>query len=242
MRVLPRKRGPRVAVLTLVAALALAAAGYGILHLPWFSALHVRVSGVSGTRKKEVLAVTGLDKKPPLISVSSSGLEKRLERIPWVGMAKVTRNWPDDISVSVSVRQPIAQVSDSPRKLAVVDATGRILEVIATPLGSLPVVQWHGRLGPPGAWISPVPKKLLKFAADLGPQLAALTALIYESSSGRIHATLRGPGGPVQVVIGDPVELNEKAMALNTIVARVGLSKVNGRIDVSDPLSPTTGK
>jgi cell division protein FtsQ len=241
MRILPAKRGPRVATLTLVAALALVAAGYGILHLPWFSALHVRVSGVSGTREREVLAVTGLGKKPPLISVSPSALEQRLKRIPWVGTAKVTRNWPDDVSVSVSVRQPVAQVSDGPGQAAVVDATGRILQRIAAPLGSLPVVQWHGVLGPPGAWISPVPKELLKFASDLGPQLAAVTASIYESSSGRIHAILRGPAGAVQAVVGRPVELSKKAMALNTVVTRVGLGNVNGRIDVSDPLSPTTG-
>jgi len=242
MRILPAKRGPRVALLTLVAALALAAAGYGILHLPWFSALHVKVKGVSGAREQEVLSVSGLYGKPPLISISPSGLERRLERIPWVGIARVTRNWPDAVSVSVSVREPVAQVTSGPGQVAIVDFTGRILERVPSVLASWPVVQWHGKLGSPGDWITPVPKELLRFASDLGPKLAGITASIYTSPSGRIHATLRGPTGPVEVVVGSPVELDKKAMALNTVVTRVGLSNVGGRIDVSDPLSPTTGK
>ena len=117
----PRIRQRRVAIarrqgrrrLRIVIAVAIivvvVAGGFGLLHTGFFSAKKVAVTGSHPhTPTATILSVAGLAGHPPLISVNSGAVAAKLERLPWIASARVSRNWPDHVTIAVTERVAVA--------------------------------------------------------------------------------------------------------------------------------------
>jgi hypothetical protein len=173
------RRRLRIVLIAGAVAVLVALAG-GSLYSPLLAVRHVRISTVGAVDRGEVLSVSGLARRRPLIEVDSRAVAARLDAVVDLGGAQVRRSWPTTVLIRVIRRTPIAQVqvtSASAAKWATVDVTGRILADVASRIVGLPVLQGAGPIPPPGGWLvgSAGPTAALG-AASAGQSLVDLDA------------------------------------------------------------------
>ena len=91
------------------------------------------------TPAAEIVAVAGLSHDPPMLDVDPGAAAARLEQLPWVSTATVSRQWPDGVRITVVERTPVAAVHTAPpaQPWALVDRTGRVLGDVAAPPAGL---------------------------------------------------------------------------------------------------------
>jgi cell division protein FtsQ len=234
-------------------AAALAAGGWFLLHSPLLSARVVRVEGSVHTSRARIVAVAGLAHEPPLIDVDPGAAAARLEALPWVARATVTREWPDGVEVRVVERRPVAVLPTTaagPRAKpgaaparapeepwALVDRSGRVLALTANPPTGLVHLTAPVQAGAPGSTVPREALAGLRVAATLPPAFRAQVTAVVVEPGGRVHLTLTTP---VTVDLGTASQLPEKYEDTAAVLA--GASLVAGDvIDVSVPDSPTVG-
>ena len=87
----------------MAAVVVVAAGAWATLHSPVLAARHVTVIGAVHTGVGPVVAAVGLNGQP-LVDVNPGRVAARVEALPWVAHATVTRHWPDDVTVTVVER------------------------------------------------------------------------------------------------------------------------------------------
>ncbi len=203
----------------------------------------MQVLGARHTPLGEVLAVTGLAARPPLIDVETGADAAALERLPWVRTARVRRDWPDGVTVSIVERRPVAALPLAPGRYALADATGRVLATApAQPPGVLevlgaPVAPALGA-GRPGSQLPAADRPLLEVAAGLPPGLAGSVRSVEAQAGGDV--ALRLSAGPL-VQLGPALQLDEQAVALSTLLAKVplhGIVTIDLRVPDAPVLTP----
>ena len=250
-RIDPRIRQRRIAVTrsqgrrrlrVLIGALA---AGTGtvlavvVLHLSWFRVSHIEVRGAarSGVAGVEAAARVGLHH--PLLSVDTSAVARRVERLPWVADARVAKSWPSGLVVTVVERSPAAEVADGAR-WALVDGTGRVLAVDGARLQGLVTLAWNGQVPAPGGRLPARSRGPLAVAAALrslarpGPGVPAPVVSVAAEAGGGVAVDLSD--GAV-VDLGTPADLTAKLTSLATLESEVDLSGVK-TIDLRVPGQP----
>ncbi len=141
----PVARGRRLAWLTwrraalaLTLLVLLPAAGLGALQLLWGDTLRVqeiRVDGVEVTHPLAVAAAAGVE-GDSLLWLDEAEVARRIEELPTVREARVSREWPRALTVAVVEEQGWGYWQRGDVR-SVIDADGRVLT--------------HGRLPAPGA-------------------------------------------------------------------------------------------
>jgi cell division protein FtsQ len=225
----------------LLAVLGLGALVAGVLaglHSPLLAARHVRVLGAAHTTPAQVLAVSGLGARPPLIDVDPGADAARVERLPWVATASVTRDWPDGVTVQVTERRPVAALPVA-GGLALADATGRVLALASTRPAGVNEVLGVALATPtrpprPGMALPAGDLPLLAVAAGLPGSLAAHVRWVQVASSGGVE--LRLDGGQT-VELGSGAQLAEQSVALATLLAKVPMRGIVA-IDLRVPDAP----
>jgi cell division protein FtsQ len=229
-----RRRGRRR--LAMVAAIgALTVAGLGawfVLHSGLTSAKVVVVVGSEHTPASQVIAVAGLKGKPPLLDVDPGAVAARVERLPWVRTAVVSRRWPDGVRIVVTERTPVA-VASAGASWAEVDRTGRVLDVSTARPPGLPQVEAAGHSGPPGTRLRGAARPLLVVSSQLPAAFVAQVASVAESG-GQVRLQLTTP---ISVLLGDPTQLGAKYAAVAAVLAHAVLHP-GDVVDVTVPRSP----
>ncbi|MCL4423465.1 MAG: FtsQ-type POTRA domain-containing protein [Actinobacteria bacterium] len=242
-----RKRGRRRLhiLMALVLITALVVLAWVVVHSPILEAEHVVVKGNVHTPTSEILAVSGLDTHPALLTMNSARMVARIESLPWVAHAALERSWPSGVVVTVKERTAVAELRDGPG-WAEVDITGRVLTEGPSAVPGLVRLYSPGATTylAPGKWLPSTFRPALKAAAALPRSLLAEVAA-FEPAPGRaVDMILTSPGAGlrvsgVTVELGSVSQLQAKYEAVATLLARVNLAGVR-TIDVSDPFSPTT--
>ena len=100
-----------------------------------------QLDGLSAVRQEEIDLVFAGDVGRSLASVNLSDRWHRVQDIPWVRSARVSRVWPNTISVTIEERVPIAflRLPDT-NGVRMVDSEGVILDARMAGEGSLPVL------------------------------------------------------------------------------------------------------
>jgi cell division protein FtsQ len=219
-----------------VAVLVVACVGLVVLHTPLLALRHATVRGAEHSGPEAVLQAAGLLDHPPLIDVDPATVAARVQRLPWVAHAVVVRNWPDDVTITVTERAPVGSIARPSGGVAVVDASGRVLAwQDAAPPGPVlvaPVVP-----GPPGAVLAGGARPALAVAAALP---AALAGRVVQVSVGAGEVVTLDLGGGVHATLGRTDGLHAKLVALASVL---GGAQVTGpaMIDVTVPGEPTVG-
>jgi cell division protein FtsQ len=221
------------AVCSLIALGALAAGAIAALHSPLLAARRVTIVGALRTPPAEVLSVSGLGRRPPLIDVSAAADESAIDALPWVARATVERQWPDAVRVVVVERHPVAQIALAGGRYALVDPTGRVLAETAGSTSALAPVTGGGAVPPPGGWLDQVQRAAVDAAGALPVSMVKRVASVGTGAAGIVIKLVRGP----DVLLGAPSELRDKMVALATVLARVALSGVL-TIDLRVPQDP----
>lgn len=214
----------------------LLAAGAGLTRSPVLDLDYVDVRGAEKTPREALLRATGLDGHPLMVEIHTDRVVRLAEALPWVKEATARRQWPGTVRIEVTERAPAAVVPvDNGRRWAVVDVTGRILEVGAAKPAGLPAIGNVGNVGRPGSSIAPEAADSLSVAAMLPRSLRPRVADVATGAGGEVELQLVPPGGVVR--LGAVEALDEKFAALATLLEKVDLAKLEV-IDVRVPRAP----
>ncbi|MHB1139240.1 MAG: cell division protein FtsQ/DivIB [Microthrixaceae bacterium] len=122
------------------AVLVLVAASIGALVSPLLDIDRVTVSGNDRLDPGELIDASGVRRGNRLIDVDVQSARRALMSLPWVASARVVRDWPDAVRITVTEERPSLSVV-APGRTVLVSTTGRVLEVTAAPDPMLPVLE-----------------------------------------------------------------------------------------------------
>ena len=222
----------RLRVLLLgVTIISLAVGGYFLSKSSLFDVDEIVVEGVAGELAAEVLEGSKVQKGKPLLEVDGSAISKRIEEIPWVKEARISRSWGGTITIRVSTRDPVAAFKNSEGWL-IVDIEGRVLQKEKVlPYFLVPIEEEIGSLTL-GEWAPEQVIPLIKVAGTISSELAGDISSI--KGKDQIELLLFGGG---KILFGDSTDIEGKVVAAATILSQVDQSSVL-HIDVRAPLTP----
>lgn len=187
------------------------------------------VKGGSRVSPDEARAASGIVQGAPMVGVDTAAAERRLEALPWIERASVSRSWPGTVQIALVERTPIAVVGSGAGAVEV-DRTGRVLGPAAG--DDLPVVA--GGAASVGDELTSAQRRALSALAGLPDELRPEVASADASASG-IRFTL---GDGIVVRWGDPSQPTAKADALQVLLEQADRSTI-ATIDVSVPRAAT---
>jgi cell division protein FtsQ len=221
--------------------LVVVAAGlYQLARSPLFGLSAVRVQGAGEATRAAVLAAAGLHPGEPYLAIDADQVRRRVETVPWVASARVTRAYPSSLRISVTERRPTAVVSSGDGRWLVA-ADGTVLGQTAGPQAGLPFVAGvplpagvrPGTRLPPGNSLANALTALDGMDPALRRQVTGVTAGSIDSLQFRLR-------GGTLVLYG----LAERQAAKDAAVLLVqkqlrSQGKQVVRIDVRSPSTPT---
>jgi cell division septal protein FtsQ len=145
----------------------------------------------------------------------------------------VAREWPDTVRITVHERRPAAWV-DGPGGKALVDGTGRVLELVLVPPAGVPQLLGIKVVPPVGATITPV--EGARVAAGVTGAAAGGTSSVEVTDHGVVLHLVAGP----EIRMGDANRIAVKLRAALAVLGASGDTVVN-YVDVSVPTNPVAG-
>lgn len=203
---------------------------YALTQSPLLDVDAVAVKGAARTGQREVAEASGIALGSPMVGVDAPAAERRLEALPWVESATVTREWPGTLQIAVVERTPLAVVGSGSSAVEV-DRDGRVLGP-ASGSDDLPVVA--GDAASAGEDLSSTQRWVLDALAGLPSDLRSEVAGASATPSG-IRLTL---GDDIEVRWGDRSQPTAKADALQVLLEQADRSTI-ATIDVSVPRAAT---
>jgi cell division protein FtsQ len=223
-----RRRRRLLAGLAVVAALTLAAA------VAWspLLAVHrvvVRGAGAQDAAVRQAAHLTG----GPMLLVRTGAVASDVEQLPWVASARVERQFPTTVTITVTARAPVAWAAAGPSRVALVDGHGVVTAFVATAPPGLP--QLAGLTRVPGLGGRVAPTAPAEAAAALGPTLAPRVSTVALTAAGLLATVTAGP----QIRFGDTSALRANAHAAAAVLG--ALVHPATYLDVSVPSAPVAG-
>lgn len=224
-----RKRLKRLLLLVAVAALALAAVI--VLRSPVLDVDEVVVVGATRLDPATIRSEAGIDQGAPLLLADLGAATARIEALPWVAAAEVTRDLPGRVDITVREREPVAVVSGGGAAV-LVDVDGRVLELAPSAPGGFVQVVAAEQPPAPGATIDADLLAAVGLAGRLRVNPAGAVAAVHLEPDLRLQLV---EGGVVE--LGDTSDLDAKVEAFRTVHARVDRACL-ATIDLSVPSHP----
>jgi cell division protein FtsQ len=219
-------------VLVVIAAVVIAA-GVAFLAVdsPILDVDHVRVRGVEQLTADEVRAAAGVHRHDALLFLDTGAIARRVERLPWVEHASVSRQWPGTVRISVTEYQPIAWAHDG-NAVVLFAANGRaIARVRSAPAGATEV-RGVRRLPADGEVLSP--PDATNVVTQLPPDLARRVAAIDVGGNGL--GLVLAQGGEIR--LGNAAGIDAKAAAALGVLQSNTVGACFRYLDVSTPDTP----
>jgi len=235
-RVRRRRRQLMTGLVLLVVAVGL----YQLARSPLFGLSAVRVQGASAATRAAVLAAAGLRPGEPYLAIHPDRVRRRVEALPTVAAARVTRAYPSSLRIAITERRPTAVVSSTDGRWLVA-ADGTVLGQVSGPKAGLPFVA--GVPLPPGARPGtrlPPGNSLANALTALGgmdPALRRQVTGVTARSIDSLQFQLRG-GALVLYGLAERQAAKDAAVLLVQKQLRSEGKQVR-RIDVRGPSTPT---
>lgn len=222
-------RRRRRVLLSTLSMLVVLGGGFALTRSPVFDVDSVDISGRQRAPRAALLEAAGLARPAQLTDVEPGHIEARLERLPWVRDAEVTRRWPGTVRIDVVEFLPVA-IAPAGESWAEIDAEGDVLALNDEPDRTLPVLDGV-EAAAVGERISGV--GAVKVAALLPESLRPLVSSV--RADGEEVELMLVPTG--RAVLGEPEELGEKLTAVHTVLSSVEPGAVSV-LDVRVPSAP----
>ncbi len=204
--------------------------GLGALtRSPLLDVDEVVVRGADQVPAATVRTAAGVPLGKAMVSVDPARVTSRLEALPWVEDATVTRSWPGTITISVRERTPVAVIGSGPDAV-LVDHTGRVLGAVGERGAALPSI---GDDVPAGAQVPAYRQLLAATLAGLPADLRGEVARAFPGPQG-VTLVLRDD---IRVLLGDPGRLTAKADSLAILLDQADRATIE-RIDLTVPSAP----
>jgi cell division protein FtsQ len=115
-------------------------AGWLLYAGPVLTLKTVVVHGVSTSEVQQVRAAAALPMGEHLLRLDLGAAQHRVESIRTVRSASVSRSWPSTVTITVTLRTPVAVVKDGQGVLHLADSTGTTYAEVSSAPKGLPVV------------------------------------------------------------------------------------------------------
>ena len=217
--------------LTLVASLAIGA--IAATKSSWLDVESVEITGTDRADPRQVGTAAGIEVGEPLVEIDVNASTEAVERVPWVAEAVIDREWAGAVSIAITERVGMVAFSAGSR-YAVVDRTGRQLELVMVPPEGFIPVSGVEASGVPGQPVTDEAMAVVSLIGALSPALITVTDEIVVSD-GQLMMELTVGG---RANLGDVRDLGDKLVALETILARVDL-RCLAAVDIRVPEAPT---
>jgi cell division protein FtsQ len=220
-----------VAVLALAAVSILA---WMIVESPLLDIDHVDVVGAQRVSADDIRAAAKVRIGAAMVFEDLGAIEGRVEKLPWVAHATVSRDWLDRIRIGVTERAPAVWVRRAKDRVSLIDASGRFLGDAPTAPDGLP--ELRGVKVPLEAG-----RRLASLdGVTLSRELpAALRDRLVVIAMDRGEATLQLAFAP-DVRLGRVEDVTAKLASARAVLDQLGTQRVK-YIDVRVPDAPTTG-
>ena len=169
----------------------------------------------------------------PILRVDTAKYERELEASPWVESAKVTTDFPHDVTIDIRERHPQAAFVGSDGQWRVIDRDGRVLAVLGSrPLAYMPITGTAPD-SEAGQFAGPVFAAAAQLVIGLPPEIRSITSSVgVDATTGELSLALDPADATgVQVRLGTVAGMEDKLARLLTFV-RQGL-KPDQKLDVS---------
>jgi cell division protein FtsQ len=217
-------RGLKLALATMALAVFTVALGLVLYFTPVMSARSVIVTGIGAVTREEVLDAAQVRLGTPLLQIDTDGVADRVAAIRRVASARVQRQYPSALRITVVERVPVV-VKDFPDGPHLFDRDG-VDFATAPPPPALPYLDVDN----PGP-TDPATKAALAVLLALRPEIAAQVGRIAAPSVASITLTLTDGR---TVIWGTNDRTEEKADKLAALLTQPGHV-----YDVSSPDLPT---
>ncbi len=261
----PRIRDRRVAVtraegrrrLRILLAVVSVASCIGIAWLivqsPLLAVKTIRVQGSAQETQMAVQQAAGVETGTALLFVDTAAVARRVEKLPWVAKATVDRELPNDLTITVIERSPVAWARrpvprGSPEgtlgAIVLVDRFGRVLgDSLGAPAGLPELI---GMVAVPEKGASIAPAAPAAAVALLPEALRAQTASVIRRKGQAVLQLTQPPGGPApaagEVRLGNLDDIEAKGKAALAILDVLAINREHADyIDVRVPGAPATG-
>lgn len=227
-----RRRRWRPVAIGVLAVAVVGALAWLVLASPYLLAERSSVVGAGDVGEQRVAQAADVPTGVPLARVDLDGIRERVEALPAVESADVSRSWPHTVRVQVTPRTPIATLAggEAPEgRVRVVDASGVQFATAPAEAEGLPQVRLADGVDAEGV------SEAAAVVAALPADLVRRVALVDVASVDEVSLALRG-GRTVQW--GSAEESETKAEVLAVLLEAIprGVEQV----DVSVPGRPTT--
>jgi cell division protein FtsQ len=221
----------RLRWLTVVATIVcLVGAMYLLVNSALLDVDHIPVRGAQHVSAREVQAASGVHTGDALVFVDTGAVARRVERLPWVEHAAVTKQMPNTVRIIVTEYEPAAYVRAG-HDIVLLAANGRALaRVKRAPAGAVEIR---------GVRVAPANGELLS-----PPEAAHITAQLPDALATQVKAVDVGGVGVSLVLarggelrFGAPADVDAKAAAALAVLTHNG-SAPFAFIDVSTPSTP----
>lgn len=226
------RRRLRIVLGAAVTVLALAVA-WAAVASPFLDVDHVDVAGSVHATPVQIGDAAGIHRGDAMVLLDAGAARARLDSLPWVLSARVKRNWPGTVAITVRERSPVAWVARSAGAV-VVDGTGRVLERVGTPPTDLPQVVAPRRVPPVGAVISPTAGA--RVAGRLKGLVRAGTRRVVVTRHGVVLVVASG----LEIRLGQPSAVMTKIRAALAVLRALD-GQATSYVDVSVPSNPVAG-
>jgi cell division protein FtsQ len=177
---------------------------------------HIEVTGSVEVPAEAALVASGVQKGDPIFGVDTGAVRSRLEAIPWVRTAKVSRHYPNRLRIALEERSPVAFSARPEGGFALLDAAARVLADRPDRPAGLPEVAGAGAPPGAGAFLATATPALDALAA-LPPELRAQVSQ-FTVAEGNLTLVLGGR----EVRLGASDQLAGKAASLAALLAKLG--------------------
>ncbi len=244
----PRLRARRVAVqredgrrrlrrlLFAMGTIILLGSAYLIARSPLLDVDSINYVGLDQTALVAATEADGIDVGASLIGLDADAVTGRLEDLPWVEDASVSRSWTGELTITVVEREAIAAVMVEQDRWALVDATGRVLTGVVNVAPDLPKISGVAAAGEPGSLLAADADPALQIAEYLPAGLQGRVDGIYRDEIGELWISLKTGD---RVLFGTDDELALKVVAMTTVIERLDTTgRTAFELDVAVPTLP----
>ena len=217
-------RGLKLVVWTVLLVALFVGLGLLLYFTPIMAARNVVITGLGAVTQEEVIAAAAVKQGTPLLQVNTDDVAERVATIRRVATARVQREYPSTLRITVVERVPIV-VKDYPDGPHLFDRDG-VDFATAPPPPNLPYLEADN----PGP-SDPSTRAALEVMTALRPEVAGQVARVSAPSVAAVTLTLVDGR---EVVWGTTERTEEKAQKLAALLTQPGHT-----YDVSSPDLPT---
>jgi cell division protein FtsQ len=194
----------------------------------------VQIAGLS-VSEADVLRAAEIDRAANVWLLDTTAIARRIEAIPYVDTAIVSRQPPAHVTITVTQREPVACVH-SGALVVTVDARRRVLQAGCARTSALQLTLRDTPLGAPGTTASaPALNALLADGRQLRAADVAVRWLGRDAYGGLVAIDAQG----IDVLFGSDADLAQKAKLVAPILAAAQSGRRVRALDLRASTTPT---